>query len=412
MSRLKTRWRLLAALLAGGILAAGAVAVAAAQVSTPIRLAPIATDQLIASTLRAIADGSPISGHVSAHIDLGLPSLPTEGLPSNLGGAAGFLSSLSGNHRLRVWRSADGLRVSELLPMSERSLYVNRSAAWFWDFSSFTAYVVHRPAGAPSEPFQLADPLAIARHALESVTPTTAVSVGRSVSVAGRPAYALDLEPRTAGTLVQRVEVDIDATERLPLRVAVYARGRSVAPLSASFTQVSFARINPATYRFTPPPGAKVRNIRPFAEAGGGSGSFGSAGGGYASGSASYGTGGYGSSGGGYASAGGGSGGSGSSSMTLPATAPLKKPLRLTHPLEQDQGGARMFGSGWASVVAIRTPAVSELRMRMAGFDITRFLPFSGPLLSIRLVDRGDHGWLLYGLVPQSTLVAVENRLH
>src|SRR5437899_9291846 len=41
----------------------------------------------------------------------------------------------------------------------------------FWDFSSFTAYVVHRPAGARSEPFQLADPLAIARHALESVTP-------------------------------------------------------------------------------------------------------------------------------------------------------------------------------------------------------------------------------------------------
>jgi outer membrane lipoprotein-sorting protein len=410
MTRLKTRWRLLAALLAGGILAAGAVAVAAAQVSTPIRLAPIATDQLIASTLRAIADGRPISGHVSAHIDLGLPSLPTEGLRSDLGGAAGFLSSLSGNHRLRVWRSGDGLRVSELLPMSERSLYVNRSAAWFWDFSSFTAYVVHRPAGAPSEPFQLADPLAIARHALESVTPTTAVSVGRSVSVAGRPAYALDLEPRTAGTLVQRVEVDIDATERLPLRVAVYARGRSAAPLSVTFTQVSFAPINPATYRFSPPPGAKVRNITQSGHASGGG--FGSSGGGYASGSASYGAGGYGSSGGGYASAGGGSGGSGSSSMTLPATAPLKKPLRLTHPLEQDQGVPRVFGSGWASVVAIRTPAISELRMQMAGFDITRFLPFSGPLLSIRLVDRGDHGWLLYGPVPQSTLVAVENRLH
>ena len=395
MTRLKTRWRLLAALLAGGILVGGAVAVAAAQVSTPVRLAPVAADQLIASTLRAIADGRPISGHVSAHIDLGLPSLPTEGLPSNLGGAAGFISSLSGNHRLRVWRSADGLRVSELLPMSERSLYVNRSAAWFWDFSSFTAYVVHRPAGAAREPFELADPLAIARHALESVTPTTAVSVGRSVSVAGRPAYALDLEPRTAGTLVQRVEIDIDATERLPLRVAVYARGRSAAPLSVTFTQVSFAPINAATYRFTPPPGAKVRNITPFAEGGGGAGGSASSGGGSASGSASYGAGGY-----------------GSSSATMPAIPARKAPLTITHPLEQDQGVPRVFGSGWASVVAIRTPAVSELRMQMAGFDITRFLPFSGPLLSIRLVDRGDHGWLLYGLVPQSTLVAVENRLH
>ena len=30
----------------------------------------------------------------------------------------------------------------------------------------------------------------------------------------------------------------------------------------------------------------------------------------------------------------------------------------------------------------------------------------------VRYTSRGDHGWLLYGLVPQSTLVAVENRLH
>jgi len=359
-------------------------------VSSPVRLAPIATDQLIASTLRAIADGRPISGHVSAHIDLGLPSLPTEGLPNIPGGAAQFLTSLNGNHSLRVWRSADGLRVSELLAMSERSLIVNRSAAWFWDFSSFTAYVVHRPHGAGNHPpLELADPLAIARHALESITPTTAVSVGRTATVAGRPVYVLALEPRTASTLVRRVEIDIDAAERLPLRVAVYARGRSAAPMSVSFTQVSFAPISRATYQFSPPPGAKVRRIAPMSQGGGAGGS------GYASGSASYGTGTH-----------------GSGSATMPSIPATKAPLRITHPLEQDPGAPTVFGSGWASVVAIRTPAMSELRMQMAGFDITQFLPFSGPLFSIRLVDRGDHGWLLYGLVPQSALAAVENRLH
>ncbi len=390
MTRLKTRWRLLAAVLGAGILASGAIAAVAAQVSSPVRLAPIATDQLIASTLRAIADGRPISGHVSAHIDLGLPSLPTEGLPNIPGGAAQFLTSLNGNHSLRVWRSADGLRVSELLAMSERSLIVNRSAAWFWDFSSFTAYVVHRPHGAGNHPpLELADPLAIARHALESITPTTAVSVGRTATVAGRPVYVLALEPRTASTLVRRVEIDIDAAERLPLRVAVYARGRSAAPMSVSFTQVSFAPISRATYQFSPPPGAKVRRIAPMSQGGGAGGS------GYASGSASYGTGTH-----------------GSGSATMPSIPATKAPLRITHPLEQDPGAPTVFGSGWASVVAIRTPAMSELRMQMAGFDITQFLPFSGPLFSIRLVDRGDHGWLLYGLVPQSTLVAVENRLH
>src|SRR2546426_3570019 len=356
MPRLKTSGRPLAAVGAGGILAAGAVAVAAAQVSTPIRLAPIATDQLIASTLRAIADGRPISGHVSAHVDLGLPSLPTESLPNNLGGAAGFLSSLSGNHRLRVWRSADGLRVTELLSMSERSLYVNRSAAWFWDFSSFTAYVVHRPAGARSEPFQLADPLALARMALDAVTPTTAVIVGASASVAGRPAYVLALEPRTSSTLVRRIEIDIDATERLPLRVAVYARGRSAPPLSVSFTQVSFDRIDPATYRFTPPPGAKVRRIEPVSEghvSGGGYASSSATASGIAPSGVAPGSG-YVSSGGGAGGAGYSStGGSGSSSLTTPATPRTKAPLPQRPFTGYVEQGPRVFGTGWASVIAL-----------------------------------------------------------
>jgi len=377
MSRLKARWRLLAAVLAGGVLVTGAVAVAAAQVSPPVRLAPIATDQLIASTLRAMAERRPISGHVLAHVDLGLPSLPTEGLPNTLGGTAQFLASLSGNHRLRVWRSAGGLRVTELLATSERSLYVDRSAAWFWDFSSYTAYVLQRPAGkgTGNEPFALADPMAIARRALDTISPTTAVSVGLSALVAGRPAYALILEPRTAGTLVRRIEIDIDAAQRLPLRVAVFARGRGAAPLSVSFTQVSFAPISASTFRFTPPPGAKVRNVTPRGGAGGGAGF-------------------------------------GSNISALPTAERTASGVRQENPSGYGGNGARVFGTGWATVIALRTPSISELRMQAAGFDFTKFLPFSGPLLSIRLVDRGDHGWLVYGLVPQSTLVAVENRLH
>ena len=58
MTQLKTRWRLLTAVLAGGVLISGAVAAVAAQGSSAVRLPPIATERLIASTLRAIADGS------------------------------------------------------------------------------------------------------------------------------------------------------------------------------------------------------------------------------------------------------------------------------------------------------------------------------------------------------------------
>jgi outer membrane lipoprotein-sorting protein len=366
MARLKARWRVLAAALAVAGVVTGAVAVGAAQSSVPMRLAPLRTDLLIASMLRAIADGKPISGHVSAHVDLGLPALSTQGLPNLPVGAAGILASLSGDHRLRVWRSPDGLRISELLPTSDRSLYVNRSAAWFWDFSSYTAYYVKRPGGAGND-FQLTDPIALARQALDACSQTTSVRVGSGTRVAGRSAYPILIEPKTKKTLVRLVEIDVDATERLPLRVAVYSQKRSAPPLWVAFTQVSFDRIDPSTYRFTPPPGAKVRNLVRY---------------GMGEGSA------------------------------VASHAPLLPGAHLPRVRTAGEEAPMVFGSGWASIVAIRVPGRAERRMQAAGFDPTQFLPFSGPLFSIRLLDRGDHRWLIYGLVPQSALAAMENRLH
>ncbi len=62
-------------------------------------------------------------------------------------------------------------------------------------------------------------------------------------------------------------------------------------------------------------------------------------------------------------------------------------------------------------MIALRTPPLATLRGVGEGFDPTALLPLSGPLLSIRLVDRTDHGWLLYGLVPQSALVDAAREL-
>jgi hypothetical protein len=45
------------------------------------------------------------------------------------------------------------------------------------------------------------------------------------------------------------------------------------------------------------------------------------------------------------------------------------------------------------------------------GKALAELLPFSGRLFSTRLVQHGDDHWLLYGLVPQSALAAVESEL-
>ena len=59
-----------------------------------------------------------------------------------------------------------------------------------------------------------------------------------------------------------------------------------------------------------------------------------------------------------------------------------------------------------------RISAPSSIEGRSgAAREIAKLLPYSGPLLSVRLLDRGRHGWLLAGMVPQPALARVEPRL-
>jgi hypothetical protein len=210
------------------------------------------------------------------------------------------------------------------------------------------------------------DPTELARRALEAIAPSTSVAVSTTARVAGRPAYVLTLEPRTPATLVGRIEIDVDAEQGVPLRVAVYARDRTAPSLWAEFTSVGFGPIDPGVYRFSPPPGATVRDL---------------------------------------------------ASTALEATAeqggqPMGEPQSGEVGESGEYGPAvRTFGTGWATVVAVQTPSVRDLRRAAGGIDLSQLLPLSSPLLSVRLVDRGDHGWLVYGAVPQDALAAVEARV-
>jgi hypothetical protein len=342
-----------AALVAVGV-ASGAVLVFRAQASPAPDLPPIAPDRLVASVLQALAGREPISGKVDAFVDLGLPTLPDSGLGSEISSAAGVLAQISGTHHLRIWRSADGWRVTDILPRSERALFVSHTEAWAWDFRAFTAYRLPAPSpnseSGPGSAAQMLDPLELARRALRAASPSTSITVAGTARVAGRPSYVLTVDPRSQTTLVRRVEIDVDAELRLPLRAAVFVRGRTGAPLWTAFTSVSFASIDPGVYAFTPPPGAKV-------------------------------------------------------------VAADRSSGERTQGEYGAPDGVQVFGTGWDSVVALRVPKGMERPAAAGALDIASFLPLSGPVLSIRLVERADHAWLVYGLVPQPALVAVEPKL-
>jgi hypothetical protein len=366
MARSRRLRSILVVLVVAAVVAGGLWTLAAAAQSSPA-LPPVAPDALVASVVRTLHADPSVSGTVDVHLDLGLPNVVAgAGAGPTIG-----LGSLFGDHHLRVWSSRDGLRISDQLPLGERSVFVDAAArtAWAWDWSSFTAVRLGPlPAmgtSVPAEaPFELMDPLTLARRSLDALDGTTAVTVDATARVAGRPVYVLVLRPRTPDTLVGRVEIAIDAAHRVPLRVAVTPRGTDAAALSATFARVSFGPIDPGVYRFVPPNGAAVK--RPQDMLAGLAGRLA----GHASGQSE-----------------------------------TREPNGAEDPAEY----ARTFGHGWATVFAVRMPAGAL--DAAGGFDPRAILPFSGPLFSIRLVDRADHAWLVYGAVPQSALVAVEGSL-
>jgi hypothetical protein len=372
----RTSWGAVAA-VALAVLLVGAIFTVAGGASTTPNLPPLTPEQLVASTIQGLASPPPVAGHVSVDLALGLPTLPNEG-PAAFARAGDLISYLLGDHRLHVWRSSDGVRVTDLLPLAEKSFFVSVADrdAWAWDSESYTAYHLGAPAdrsggggalglggtkgdgyGPIGFPAGLLDPEKLASAAIAAITPTTAVSVGTPVRVAERDAYELVLQPKTGETLVGSIRIDVDAERHVPLGVLVFARGASRPAISVAFTGVSFDPIAPSIFRFSPPPGAKVVEA---------------------------------------------------SDLSGHGAQESSKGLGLGEYLA---GHPRVFGHDWATIVAVPISNLPQVLGGPAGSLLSKLLPFSGPLLSVRLVDRGDHGWLVYGAVPQKALAAVEPEL-
>lgn len=320
-----------------------ALGVATVRANPAPDLPAVGADQLLASTLGALAHPFTISGDVATHVDIGIPSVPS----SIGGGVLGPVALAIGDQHFKVWRSPDGVRVAHLLDLGEQDLITNADDAWYWDSSSISAVHLAIPPSAttpsPAIPSPSdADFLSIAQRAIAAVAPYADVSVEGTAVVAGQASYELVLTPTSKLTLVGRIAVSVDAQTRLPLQLQVFPRGSAAAAIEGGFTSVSYEPIDPAMFDFTAPPGATVRQAADVVTA-----------------------------------------------MEQHATASSSQPPPGTV--------QRVFGNGFDTRVAIelRTPLPRES---------AALLPYAGPLLSVVSVERGGRTWLLVGPVPVATL--------
>jgi outer membrane lipoprotein-sorting protein len=220
--------------------------------------------------LAASSSVDTFSGTIEQSSNLGLPDV------SGLGGSTGSTGSgssdgsdlssalelLTASHTLRVY--VDGpeqSRVQILDDMAERDAIRNGDDLWLYDSSDSTAVHSTLPADASTAPEaspEALTPAELATRFLDAVDPSTDVTIGDPVTVAGRSAYDLILTPDSSSTLVSSVEIAVDADTGLPLSVDVFAQGSSDAAFHVAFSSLSLDAPSADLFDFTPPAGTDV----------------------------------------------------------------------------------------------------------------------------------------------------------
>jgi len=251
------RWA--APAVAAAVVAVAASGVLSADANPPLPARTAA--QLLVDLQNARVDG--LSGTVVQKADLGLPALP------NLGQAApgtSLTSLLTGSHTLRVWYAGPAKqRVALLGNLGEYDVVHNGRDAWTWSSDANTATHYRLPAEAartttPSPVPSAVTPQQAADAALKAIDPTTAVTTDGTGAVAGRSVYELVLSPRDDRSLIGQVRLAMDAETKVPLRVQVFPKASADgAAFEVGFTRVSFAVPGDEQFRFSPPPGATVK---------------------------------------------------------------------------------------------------------------------------------------------------------
>ncbi|MDX6333028.1 MAG: hypothetical protein QOG05_368 [Streptosporangiaceae bacterium] len=260
----RARWAIPvgAVALAGAVTAGSLISTAQASPELPLRTPA----QLLASVAGRDAPPPALTGTVVETASLGLPQLPGTSNQNSI------TSLLAGSHTIKVWYAdPQHIRLAVPVQMSETDVIRAGRQVSVWQSSSNTVTRMQLPAKASAAdshanavPSQVPlTPQQAASQALKAVGPSTRVTVDRTVTVAGQPAYQLVLSPKSSSSLIGRVSIAIDATRNVPLRVQVFARGAASPAIQVGYTSISFVKPAAANFNFSTPAGAKVKVVSP-----------------------------------------------------------------------------------------------------------------------------------------------------
>jgi outer membrane lipoprotein-sorting protein len=245
-----------ALVITGSVIAGSLISAAQAVPGLPARTPA----QLLAQV--AGSSAPPLTGTVVETASFGLPSLPGTENPTSLSWL------LTGSHTVKVWYAGpQHFRLAVPTPLSETDLVRDGSTAWLWQSTANSVTEISLPAHRTAAlAVPAPTPQQAAQQVLAAVGPTTSVSVASNVTVAGQAAYELVLAPKDARSLVGQVQIAIDGSNGVPLRLQVFARGASSPAFTVGYTSVQFATPAPADVSFTPPPSATITRVNAHAK--------------------------------------------------------------------------------------------------------------------------------------------------
>ena len=265
MDRARTGWISTRALtVALGLIfiaAFGAFAVtvgAGAQGEPPERL----TERELLSRVTAAPENAP---DFRATVTVEQTIIP-EGL---LGASEGGDTGDSGPRTARVWRGGpDRVRAELQGENGDRVLVRKGDRVSVYDGASNTLKISEKPEATPdgasgTDGLPGASPEEI-DELLAEISPSSKLTTGAPVEVAGRWAYPLTLEPRDKSvTLVERAEALVDAEDFVPLLLELYAEGRPEPVARYEAQDFEVGPVPDARFEFETPPDATVERLEP-----------------------------------------------------------------------------------------------------------------------------------------------------
>jgi hypothetical protein len=99
--------------------------------------------------------------------------------------------------------------------------------------------------------------------AIDNVNEHADLSGATPTDVGGKAAYTVRVSPKQSGSLIAGAELSFDAGNGLPLRAAIYSTDSAAPVIELATSNVAYGPVDDSVFAFTPPPGAKIVDVRP-----------------------------------------------------------------------------------------------------------------------------------------------------